>query len=203
MISIFIEGFSLAFSLIVAIGTQNSFVLKQGLKKEHILVIVFLSIFFDLLLIGFGVFGLGFIISQNKFIIKYIAIIGIIFLVLYAFNSVKSAIKAKYISNNKFKNNNSLKELVVVLLVLTFLNPHVYLDTVLLIGGKGATYTLFEDKLTFFFGCSLASFLWFLLLGYGARFISPLFNKNITWVILDIIIAVIMLLIAYSLFKLL
>ena len=202
MISIFIKGFSLAFSLIVAIGAQNSFVLKQGLKKEHLLIIVFLCIFFDVLLIGFGVFGLGFIVSRNQFIIKYIAIIGIIFLLWYAFNSIKSAIKANYINDNKLENKSNLKELIIILLVLTFLNPHVYLDTVLLIGSIGASYTLFEEKVLFFFGCSFASILWFILLGYGARFISPLFNKNITWVILDIIIAIVMLLIAYSLIKL-
>ena len=202
MISIFIKGFSLAFSLIVAIGAQNSFVLKQGLKKEHLFIIVFLCIFFDIVLIGFGVFGLGFIVSNNQFIIKYIAIIGIIFLVWYAFNSIKSAIKANYINNNNIENKSNLKELIIILLVLTFLNPHVYLDTVLLIGSIGASYISFEDKLTFFFGCSFASILWFVLLGYGARFISVLFNKNITWVMLDIIIAIVMLLIAYSLLEL-
>ncbi|WP_294964776.1 LysE family transporter [Sulfurimonas sp.] len=101
------------------------------------------------------------------------------------------------------KTQTSLKKTISLLLVFTLLNPHTYLDTVLLIGGIGANYLTMTDKLIFLLGCISGSSLWFILLGYGSRVLIPFFKKNITWRILDTIIAIVMFLIAYSLLDLL
>jgi L-lysine exporter family protein LysE/ArgO len=149
-----------------------------------------------------GVYGLGNFIQGNQFLINLIAIIGIIFLVFYALLSFKSVFNTQSISLDDRVNKNSLKEIILMLLVFTFLNPHTYLDTVLLIGGVGANI---QDSLKQYFliGAVCASSVWFISLGYGARFLIPYFKKPITWKILDVFIGFIMLLIAYLLLDLL
>jgi L-lysine exporter family protein LysE/ArgO len=201
--AIAVKGFSITFSLILAIGAQNAFILKQGLKKEFIFTVVALCIFFDTLLISSGVFGIGFLVSKNPFLIEVIAVIGILFLVVYGLISLKSAYKGQHLELDSKKTQTSLKKTVSLLLVFTLLNPHAYLDTILLIGGVGANYTTTADKLLFLSGCLSASSVWFILLGYGSRALIPFFKKDITWRILDTIIAIIMFLIAYSLLDLL
>ncbi|MFT7004333.1 MAG: L-lysine exporter family protein LysE/ArgO [Sulfurimonas sp.] len=200
--AIAIKGFSVTLSLIVAIGAQNAFVLKQGLKKEFVFSVVALCVFFDILLISSGVFGVGYLVETNPFFIKITAILGIIFLVSYGLLSVKSAIKGGHLEVNK-STSKSLKTTIFQLSLLTLLNPHVYLDAFVLIGGIGGSYSGYEDKLIFIFGCILASTFWFVLLGYGSRTLVGIFQKNITWKILDSIIAIVMFSIAYSLLDLL
>ena len=201
--AITVKGFSVTFSLILAIGAQNAFVLKQGLKKEFVFTVVALCIFLDTLLISSGVFGIGFLVSKNPFLIEVIAIIGILFLITYALLSLKSAYKGQHLEVDSKKTQKNLKKTISLLLVFTLLNPHTYLDTVLLIGGIGANYATLADKLMFLFGCISASSVWFILLGYGSRVLIPYFKKNITWRVLDTIIAIVMFLIAYSLLDLL
>jgi len=186
----------------LAIGAQNAFVLKQGLKKEFVFLVVALCIFFDIVLISLGVFGIGYFVAKNPFLIKIIAIVGILFLVSYGLLCLKSAIKGEHLEVDN-KNSKTLKATISLLVVLTLFNPHVYLDTILLIGGIGASYTEFNEKLLFITGCFFASFTWFTLLGYGSRVLIPLFLKKITWKILDTIIATVMFMIAYSLTDLL
>ncbi len=200
-LDIFLKGFIVTISLIVAIGAQNAYILKLGLLKQHIFKAVLFCSLSDLLLISAGVFGLGFIIKGNQLFINIIAIIGIVFLCFYAFMSFKSALKNESLKIDDEVKTNPLKQVLTMLFVFTYLNPHTYLDTVLLIGGIGANI---QNNLQVYFllGAVLGSFTWFLSLGYGARVLIPLFKKPITWKILDISIGFFMLYIAYGLIAL-
>ena len=201
MLDIYLKGFIVTFSLIVAIGAQNAYVLKLGLLKQYVLLAVFLCILFDTILITAGVYGLGFFVQGNQLLINIIAIIGIVFLTFYSFLSFKSAFKNESLEIDGKIKTNPLKQVIGMLLVFTFLNPHTYLDTVLLIGGIGANIQN-DLKIYFLLGAVSASASWFILLGFGARLLIPLFKKAITWKILDISIGFIMLIIAYSLIDL-
>tara|TARA_B100001063_G_scaffold128264_1_gene119908 strand:- start:1197 stop:1811 length:615 start_codon:yes stop_codon:yes gene_type:complete len=201
VLDIYIKGFVVTFSLIVAIGAQNAYILKLGLLRQYVGIAVTLCILFDTLLISAGVLGLGFFIKGNQLLINSIAIFGIVFLTFYAFLSFKSALKNESIQIDDQVKTNPLGKVISMLLVFTFLNPHTYLDTILLIGGIGAN--LNDDlKLYFLLGAISGSSLWFISLGYGARLLIPLFKKPITWKILDISIGIIMLIIAYTLIDL-
>ena len=201
MLDIYLKGFIVTFSLIVAIGAQNAYVLKLGLLKQYVLLAVFLCILFDTILITAGVYGLGFFVQGNQLLINIIAIIGIVFLTFYSFLSFKSAFKNESLEIDGKTKTNPLKQVIGMLLVFTFLNPHTYLDTVLLIGGIGANIEN-DLKIYFLLGAVSASASWFILLGFGARLLIPLFKKPITWKILDISIGFIMLIIAYTLIDL-
>jgi len=201
IVGIFIKGFIITFSLIVAIGAQNAYILKLGLLKQYIGIAVGLCILFDTLLISAGVFGLGFFIQGNQLLINIIAVIGILFLSFYSFMSFKSAFKNESLQIDGKNKTNPLKQVIGMLLVFTFLNPHTYLDTVLLIGGIGANIQS-DLKIYFLLGAVTASSTWFMLLGFGARLLIPLFKKPITWKILDTSIGFIMLIIAYNLIAL-
>jgi len=201
VLDIYLKGFIVTISLIVAIGTQNAYVLKLGLLRQYVWVAVLICVIADVLLISAGVLGLGFFIKGNQLLINSIAIIGIVFLSVYALLSFKSAFKNESMKIDDEIKTNPLKKVITMLLVFTFLNPHTYLDTVLLIGGIGANV---EDsmKVYFLLGAVSASAFWFTLLGFGARALIPLFKKPITWKILDILIGILMLVIAYSLIDL-
>lgn len=198
MLDIYLKGFIVTISLIVAIGAQNAYILKLGLLKQYVLLAVSLCILFDFILIGLGVFGLGYFIQGNQLLINIIAIIGIIFLCVYSILSFKSALKNESLQIDGNVKTNPIKQVITLILVFTFLNPHTYLDTILLIGGIGANI---EDglKIYFLLGAVSASAIWFFSLGFGARFLIPLFKKPITWKLLDISIGFLMLFIAYSL----
>ncbi len=195
----FIGSFWLSFSLIVAIGAQNAYILKLGLLKKHILKAVLFCTLSDILLISLGVFGLGYFIKGNQNLTNTISIFGIVFLCFYAFLSFRSAFKNQSIKLDVNAKANSSKQVLSLLFAFTYLNPHAYLDTVLLIGGIGASSV---NKFSFIFGAVLASFVWFFSLGYGARVLIPLFKKEITWKILDICIGFLMLYIAFGLVEL-
>jgi L-lysine exporter family protein LysE/ArgO len=201
LFEVFLKGFIVTISLIVAIGAQNAYVLKLGLLRQHVLLAVSLCILFDFILISAGVFGLGFFIQGNQILINSIAIVGIVFLCIYAILSFKSALKNESLQIDAQAKTNPLKQVITLILVFTFLNPHTYLDTVLLIGGIGANIEN-DLKVYFLIGAVCASSVWFITLGFGARFLIPIFRKPITWKILDISIGIIMLIIAYSLIDL-
>ena len=201
MLDIYIKGFVVTISLIMAIGAQNAYVLKLGLLRQYVLLAVLMCIFFDFLLIAAGIFGLGYFIQGNQILINSIAVFGIVFLIIYAMLSFKSAFKNESLQIDGNAKTNPLKEVTTLILVFTFLNPHTYLDTVLLIGGIGANVQN-EFKIYFLLGAVSASAIWFFSLGFGARFLIPVFKKPITWKILDISIGIFMLFIAYSLIDL-
>ena len=201
MLDIYLKGFIVTFSLIVAIGAQNAYVLKLGLLKQYVLMAVLMCITFDFILISAGVFGLGYFIQGNQLLINGIAIFGIIFLCFYAIISFRSAFKNASLQVDGTVKTNPLKQVVSLILVFTFLNPHTYLDTILLIGGIGANIQN-DLKIYFLLGAVSASTIWFFSLGFGARLLIPLFKMPITWKILDISIGIIMLIIAYTLIDL-
>ncbi len=201
MLEIFLKGFVVTISLIVAIGAQNAYILKLGLLRQYVLPAIIICILSDFLLIFLGVMGLGFFIKGNQILINSIAIFGIAFLIFYAILSFKSALKNESMKIDDEIKTNPLKKVISMVLIFTYLNPHTYLDTVLLIGGIGANI---EDSLKIYFliGAVSASAFWFTLLGFGARVLIPLFKKPITWKILDVSIGFLMLFIAFSLIEL-
>lgn len=195
----FLHGFAVCFGLIVSIGAQNAFLLKQGILKQHVFWIAFICFFCDVLLMGLGVLGLGSLIAQSPLASLLLAVVGAVFLFTYGSRSFISAYKGTtQLLAQKEKLNTDLKKAVLVTLAITLLNPHVYIDTVVIVGGIGGTLN-FDQKLQFLFGALVCSFLWFFGLGYGAGLLSRYFEKRRTWQILDSITGLIMYAIAVSL----
>ena len=196
--STFLEGFLTSAALIIAIGAQNAFVLKQGILRNHVLAISSICILIDSILIIIGVNGLGAILTENPILLAGAKWGGFIFLIYYGFISFKSILKDETLNIDHNDKKLSLKAAVLTVLALSLLNPHVYLDTVVLLGSIGAQ-SLPEQRPFFIVGAVFASVIWFASLGYGARFLQPFFTKPLSWKILDFITGVIMWLIAISL----
>ncbi|MGR6980729.1 LysE/ArgO family amino acid transporter [Testudinibacter sp. P27/CKL/0425] len=186
----------------MAIGAQNAFVLKQGLLKRHTFWIALTCFLCDFALICVGVLGLGSLISQSPSATLALAAIGALFLLVYGARAFRSAYRGNSGLNLDPQDDKpqSAVKAVLVTLGFTLLNPHVYLDTVVIIGGIASTL-LFEQKIQFLIGAVFASGLWFFSLGYGARLLIPLFKRPITWRILDFVIGCVMWLIAFSLIR--
>lgn len=196
MFSTILHGFLVSGSLIVAIGAQNAFVLKQGLLRQHVFWVCFVCFLCDFLLMSFGILGFGTLIGKSQTAMMALSLFGAAFLFVYGVRAFVSAYQGSSgfdIQNTS--SNTSLQKTLTAVLVLTLLNPHVYLDTLVLIGGIAGTLSL-NDKYLFLFGALSASLLWFFGLGYGARLLTPLFQKPYTWKILDALIGVIMWVIA-------
>lgn len=201
MITIFFKGMFLGASLIVAIGLQNAFILRQGIKRTHVLPAVLTAATIDVLLIGTGVLGFGYLIEQHPELIKWVTWGGATFLFIYGAKSFYSAFKPDKMDGERAKGmlkEGSAKEIILIIMGISLLNPHVYLDTVVLIGGLSASYGE-VGKYWFGGGAMIASFVWFFALGYGARLLTPLFAKPRAWQILDILIGLTMWAIALSL----
>jgi len=192
-----ISGLLLGGSLIIAIGAQNAFILRQGLLRQHVFILCLICAFSDAVLIGLGVAGLGAIISGSKILIAVVTLGGAAFLAVYAFMALKRAISPSGLEAAK-SGPGSLKAAVLTCLAFTFLNPHVYLDTVLLVGGLSGRYEG-SARLAFAIGAMSASFIWFFGLGYGARVLEPLFLKPSAWRVLDGLIAAVMAALSVSL----
>ncbi len=193
----FLAGFSLGLSLIVAIGSQNAFVLKQGLKTQHVFVICLVCAISDALLIVFGVAGFGAIVKQFPEIETLSRYGGAIFLSVYALLSFKSALMSDHALESATESKGSALKAILTCLAFTWLNPHVYLDTVILLGSISTQYS--PHQFMFASGAVTASFLFFFSLGYGARFLAPLFQNPSAWKVLEFLIGVIMVSIALSL----
>ncbi|AUI65552.1 MULTISPECIES: LysE/ArgO family amino acid transporter [Glaesserella] len=195
----FLHGFVVCFGLIVSIGAQNAFLLKQGILKQHVFWIALICFVCDVLLMGIGVLGLGSLIAQSPISSLTLALIGAIFLFTYGSRSFVSAYRGtSQLLMQQDKTKSSLKKVVLITLAITLLNPHVYIDTVVIVGGIGGTLN-FEQKVQFLIGALICSFLWFFGVGYGAGLLSPYFEKRRTWQILDSITGMIMYGIAFSL----
>ncbi len=193
------QGFFLGGSLIVAIGAQNAFVLSQSLKGNHEWLIATICCVCDAVLISAGIGGLGVLLKTMPSLAFWIAIFGIGFLLFYGAMSFKSMFSRHKLETVE-RSPLTLKKAVVVTLALTLLNPHVYLDTVMLIGS--IANTKFPDTQWWFaFGAILASFVWFYGLTAFAKVLVPLFKKPRTWQVLDGIIGVMMWVIAWSLLQ--
>lgn len=194
----FLHGFVVCFGMIVSIGAQNAFLLKQGILKQHVFWIAFICFLCDVVLMTLGVLGLGSIIAQSPISSLILAIIGAVFLFTYGSRSFITAYRGTGKLLAEQGGGISLKKAVMVTLAITLLNPHVYIDTVVIVGGIGGTLT-FEQKIYFLIGALVCSFLWFFGLGYGAGLLSRYFEKRRTWQILDSITGLIMYAIALSL----
>lgn len=195
---IFIQGFIVCFGLIVSIGAQNAFLLKQGILKQHVFWTALICFLGDVFLMTIGVLGLGSLIAELPVLSLIISLLGAIFLFTYGSRSFISIFKSGELLVASGENTSSLKKALMITFAITFLNPHVYIDTVIIVGSIGGKLD-FNGKMYFLAGALLCSFLWFFGVGYGAGLLSPYFAKRRTWQILDAITGLIMYFIAFSL----
>jgi L-lysine exporter family protein LysE/ArgO len=187
----FWSGLGTGLGLIIAIGTQNAYVLKQGLLRNHPFIIALICSSIDAVMIVLGVSGLGLIITSNQVLLDIARYGGALFLILYGIMSFKAVFKNEFIAIDRIKSKSTLKNTVLTLLALSLLNPHLYLDTCVLIGTIGAQFKGIEKKY-FTIGAVTSSFIWFFALSYGAKLLVPLFQKPLSWKILDFIVGVVM-----------
>jgi len=196
--SAFWSGFFTSLSLILAIGAQNAFVLKQGIKKEYVFAVCLICALCDALLIFAGVFGFAQVVQNFEFVKQVAVYGGFIFLLVYGLKSLYFAFKNPKSLLSSAQHESKFSKIVFLTLAFTWLNPHVYLDTMLLIGSISTKFG--DENIIFGIGASLASLFFFFSLGYGARALAPVFAKEISWKILEVFVGIIMLVIAFSLF---
>ncbi len=191
--SVALAGFLTGLSLIVAIGAQNAFVLRQGLARQHVGLVVAICATSDALLIAVGIGGLGSLVQTHGDVLTAITAVGAAYIIWFALRSFRSALHPDVLLPSQQPPQRRLVVAATVL-GLTFLNPHVYLDTVLLVGTIGSTFG--ANRWWFGVGAAAASLVWFAGLGYGARLLSPLMARPATWRSLDVTVGVVMLTIA-------
>jgi L-lysine exporter family protein LysE/ArgO len=191
-------GFASGLALIIAIGAQNAFVLRQGLKRQNILAVVLFCAVADAVLIGAGILGLGAVIESVPWLLVVLRFGGAAYLVWFGIGSIRRAISPSTLEASGQAKSN-LAKAIGTAAALTFLNPHVYIDTVILLGSIGNQFV--NDRWWFWLGASIGSFVWFFGLGYFARVLAPFTSSMRFWRILDSLIAVVMFFIAgYLLF---
>ena len=193
------KGFMTTAGLITAIGMQNVFVLKQGLMRSHVLLVIVLCCAIDSLLVTVGVNGVGKLILTVPHLLHITKYGGALFLFCYGSKALMDAYKgemAMEVNNNE--NKQPVTQVVLTLLAVSFLNPHTYLDTMVIIGSVGA-HLANGQQIFFIIGATCASLVWFILLCYGARFLSPYFQKREVWRMFNIFIGLTMWAIALSL----
>lgn len=195
--TVYLAGFSLSLSLILAIGSQNAFVLKQGLRQQHVFLVCFVCAVSDAILISIGVSGFGLIIAEHPNLIEIARYCGASFLVCYSLFSFKSAFSNSHKLSAANNKPTSTYKTALMCLAFTWLNPHVYLDTFFLLGAISTQYE--GMKMQFTAGAITASLIFFFSLGYGARLLQPFFEKPQSWRILEFSIGIVMLSIAASL----
>lgn len=192
-------GFAVGFSLILAIGAQNAFVLKQGLKRQHVFLICAICAMSDALLILCGVAGFAQVVKNFPLIETVTRYAGALFLFVYGMFSWRNAFTASgaLAPAEEGAAAPSAARAAALCLAFTWLNPHVYLDTMFLVGALSVQYGALAWQ--FGLGAAAASFVFFFALGYGARLLTPLFKKPVTWRILEGFIGLVMFAIALSL----
>ncbi len=192
----YFSGLGLGFSLILAIGSQNAFVLKQGLKQQHVFAICLFCALSDSLLISAGVAGFGTVTTKYPNLVDVAKMAGATFLLVYGLQSLYASVAKSHAMNTDSENVGSLKKGLLLCFGFTWLNPHVYLDTLVLVGmvSTGAS-----NKLLFTLGAITASFVFFFSLGYGAKRLTPLFTNPKSWNILDGLVGILMLYLAWNL----
>jgi L-lysine exporter family protein LysE/ArgO len=193
------KGIGLGGGLIIAIGSQNAYLLRQGLKREYVYTCVAICIVCDVLLIGAGVAGMGRLITGAPQLLFWIKIAGAGLLFWYGVRAACSAFKSATLDLGKQPAAASRRQVIVAMLAFSLLNPHVYLDTVVLLGAIGGQQPG-NGRWYFGAGAMLASITWFISLGFGARYLIPVFNRPLAWRILDGVIALMMWTLALSLF---
>ncbi|WP_148573187.1 LysE/ArgO family amino acid transporter [Nocardioides caldifontis] len=206
MLTPVVAGFLTGGSLIVAIGAQNAFVLRQGLVRHHVAAVVVVCALSDVVLISAGVSGIGAIVDRAGWVVDVVRWLGVAFLLWYAAGSLRRAFRPESLEGGAAEAARREPRGVVVgkAVALTWLNPHVYLDTVLLIGSIAATHSHVSDqpldgRWWFAIGAVLASIAWFSGLGFGARALAPVFARPRAWQLLELLIAATMVAIALKL----
>lgn len=189
-----LSGFALGATLIIAIGAQNAFVLRQGLVRRHVFAVVAVCAASDALLIAAGVAGLGTLVSAYPALLAAVTLGGAVFLLFYGALALRRALHPGVLASGT-GNGATLAATLATCLVLTFANPHVYLDTVVLLGGLSARYEG-AARIAYGLGAALSSLVWFVSLGYGARLLAPLFARPLAWRVLDGVICAVMWLLA-------
>ena len=192
----FIPGFFTGLSLIVAIGAQNAFVIRQGLMRSHVLLVVTVCSISDALLIILGTGGLGRIVKSSPDLLAVVRWFGVAYLTWFGIKSVRSAFRENQLLASG-KSETSWKKVFATVAALTFLNPHVYLDTVIFLGSIANQFH--SDRWFFALGASLASVLWFSTIGFGAQAASRVMSRPIFWRIFDGFVALVMFSIAFAL----
>ncbi|MFT5784822.1 MAG: L-lysine exporter family protein LysE/ArgO [Ascidiaceihabitans sp.] len=185
----FVQGFALSITLILAIGAQNAFVLRQGLRQAHVFWVCLTCGVIDAVLIVAGIAGFGALAQAVPWFESAMRFGGAAFLIWYGGLNALSAWRGGTALEAAEDEQQSLVSIIGTLLALSLLNPHVYLDTVVLIGSISAQY---EDRVTFGFGAVTASLTFFFALGYGARLLRPIFANPRSWQVLDALIALTM-----------
>jgi L-lysine exporter family protein LysE/ArgO len=193
-----VAGLVTGLSLIVAIGAQNAFVLRQGIRREHVGAVAGLCAVSDALLVVAGVLGIGTVVERAPVVLDVVKWGGVVFLLGYALVALRRAVRPDALRAAEDGTGTTLTATLTTAAALTFLNPHVYLDTVLLVGSIANQHGD-DGRWVFAAGAVLASVGWFFGLGYGARRLAPVFARPIAWRVLDASIAVVMTLIALSL----
>lgn len=189
----YLKGLMLCAGLIVAIGAQNAYVLRQGLLKQHVPLVVAFCCVCDMLLIGAGVWGLGRLAAWSPWLLQAVTWGGALFLFAYGLLAAKRAWQGggHLVLDTEHTRPQPAGKVLAAVAAMTLLNPHVYLDTVMLIGGVAAGFAAAE-KWAFWLGAASMSVLWFCGLGFGARLLQPLFRREGVWRLLDTLIALMM-----------
>ncbi len=196
MINAFISGFGLSLSLILAIGAQNAFVLKQGLKNERVFLVCAICALSDAILIFSGVAGMGYLIERFPAFASLARWGGFAFLLAYGARSLWSALRDSHAMKPADAPRASVQKTLALTLAFTWLNPHVYLDTLVLVGAVAGKYA----PLHWIFGAGAAgaSFAFFFSLGYGAKALAPAFARPLTWKIFEGLVGVVMIILAFA-----
>ena len=184
-----LPGLFTGLSLIVAIGAQNAFVIRQGLTRSHVLLIVLICAASDAFLIFLGTGGLGTLIQSKPDLLEFIRWFGVLYLTWFGAKSIRSVLSTQSLEVED-GSPSSKRSAVLSVLGFTFLNPHVYLDTVILLGSIANQFE--DDRWYFAIGASLGSVLWFSAIGFGAKAASRFMSRPIFWKILDSVIALVM-----------
>jgi L-lysine exporter family protein LysE/ArgO len=196
----FASGFMLDAALIVAIGAQNLFVLRQGLRQEHVGPVVLFCAAADTVLVALGVMGLGTLLKALPALATVLTLGGALFLFVYGAGALRRAMRPEAMTASDGQGTLTLGSTMARVAGFTLLNPHVYLDTVLLMGSVGASQPG-PLRAVFVAGAASASLLWFAGLGYGARLLTPLFARPAAWRVLDGIVAATMFVLAIALVR--
>jgi L-lysine exporter family protein LysE/ArgO len=198
MFYILLSGFGLGLSQIAAIGLQNIFILKNGIQKKPMFAICLACALCDILMICFGIFFAGASISAHKNYIAIFQFLGASFLLFYGLKLLKNSFKKKLLDLENTQNQNN--KMLGAVIAVSILNPHAWVDAVIIIGSMSTKYSDF-DKVYFALGCIIASIVWFFCLGYFSKKISHLFVNPMTWNILDFVMSFVMFYLSYSLFN--
>lgn len=197
-LSVYFTALTLTLSLIVAIGAQNAFVLQQAIRRQYITAVVIVCVVLDGILMSIGVLGMGAIIGQSPKLLRWLAIIGGGALVFYGIQALLRMLKTQALTSNANNTPKTIQKVLLDLLLISLLNPHVYLDTVVLVGSIGARQPE-HLRTVFLLGSCSASLVWFTTLGYGGGMLHPLFAKPIAWKVLDGLVALMMFTLAFGL----